>query len=83
MTAYPVGVDLISAGEPETLRNFRPYAVREGSFHPQRNIITHATRSSSTESRTFFAFTAHLAVMVQRLRRCGVIYKRKQKGQHQ
>ena len=49
-----------------------PYAVREGSFHPQRNIITHATRSSSTESRTF-VFTAHLAVMVQRLRRFGVI----------
>jgi hypothetical protein len=50
-----------------------PYAVREGSFHPQRNIITHATRSSSTESRTF-VFTAHLAGF-------GVISKSKQKGQ--
>ena len=33
-----------------------------GSLRLQRNIIAHATRSSSTESQTFFVLTAHLAV---------------------
>ena len=33
-----------------------------GSLRPQRNNITHATKSSSTDSRTSFVLTAHLAV---------------------
>ena len=35
-----------------------------GSLWPHRNTITHATRSSRTELRTFFVLTAHLAVIL-------------------